>query len=284
MNKITVLGTEISLYLPQKEKYISLTDIARYKNPEEPKDVVKNWLRSKSTIEFLGLWERINNLSFKGVEFDSFLKQAGSNAFVLAPQKWVEQTGAIGIISKSGNQGGTFAHKDIAFEFASWISPEFKLYLIKEFQRLKEEESERKSLDWDIKRNLAKINYKIHTDAIRKHLVPEKISRSEENLIYATEADILNLALFGLTAKEWRNKNPQLDGNMRDYADVSQLVCLSNLENLNALFIKENLEKSNRLEKLNTIAIEQMTLLTTDFKIVKTINKIETKKVLPESP
>ncbi|MEK6905651.1 MAG: KilA-N domain-containing protein [Nanoarchaeota archaeon] len=282
MNKITVLGTEISLYPPQKEKYISLTDIARYKNPEEPKDVVKNWLRSKSTIEFLGLWERINNLSFKGVEFDSFLKQAGSNVFVLAPQKWIEQTGAIGIISKSGNQGGTFAHKDIAFEFASWISPEFKLYLIKEFQRLKEEESERKSLDWDIKRNLAKINYKIHTDTIRKHLVPEKISRTEENLIYATEADLLNLALFGLTAKDWRDKNPRLEGNMRDYADVSQLVCLSNLENLNALFIKENLEKSNRLDKLNTIAIEQMTLLTTDFKTVKAINKIETKNVRPK--
>ncbi len=276
MSKITVLGTKISFYPQETEEYISLTDIARYKNPNEPKDVVKNWLRSKSTLEFLGLWERINNSSFKGVEFDSFLKQAGSNAFVLAPQKWIEKTSAIGIISKSGNLGGTFAHKDIAFEFASWISAEFKLYLIKEFQRLKAEESERKTLGWDIKRTLAKINYRIHTDAIKKHLVPEKISRNEENLIYATEADILNLALFGLTAKEWHEKNPTLGGNMRDYADVSQLVCLSNLENLNAQFIKENLEKTKRLEKLNLIAIEQMTILTENKSKLITQNKSNT--------
>ncbi|MBI2546575.1 KilA-N domain-containing protein [Candidatus Woesearchaeota archaeon] len=260
--KIKVLGKEISLAYENKEDYISLTDIARYKNPKEPKDVVKNWLRNKNTIEFLGLWERINNLHFKGVEFASFLGQAGSNSFVLSPQKWVERTNAIGIISKSGNNGGTFAHKDIAFEFASWISAEFKLFLIKEFQRLKEEENERKSLDWDIKRNLAKINYRIHTDAIKRHLIPEQISIDEKKLIYATEADILNLALFGLTAKEWREKNPSMEGNMRDYADVTQLVCLSNLENLNAHFIKEEISKILRLEKLNKIAIEQMTLLT----------------------
>lgn len=271
-NKITVLGTKITLS-SQKENYISLTDIARYKNSDEPKDVVKNWLRNRSTIEFLGLWERINNPNFKGVEFDPFLMQAGNNSFVLSPQKWIETTNAIGIISKSGKYGGTFAHKDIAFEFASWISAEFKLYLIKEFQRLKEDESERKSLDWDIKRNLAKINYRIHTDAIKNNLIPEKITRSEENLIYATEADILNLALFGMTAKEWRDNNKKLEGNMRDYADVSQLVCLSNLENLNALFIKEKLEKSKRLEKLNTIAIEQMTLLIQDQNVKKLNNK-----------
>ena len=208
--KVKILGTEIIFYSKEKEDYISLTDIARYKNPFEPKDVVKNWLRSKNTIEFLGLWERINNLNFKGVEFDSFLSQAGANAFVLSPQRWIEKTNAIGIISKSGNAGGTYAHKDIAFEFAAWISSEFKLFLIKEFQRLKAEESERKQLGWDIKRTLAKINYKIHTDAIRKHLIPPTISREEENLIYATEADILNLALFGLTAKEWRDQNPTL--------------------------------------------------------------------------
>jgi hypothetical protein len=258
--KVKVLGTEITLYY-QKEDYISLTDIARYKNQHEPKDVVKNWLRKKSTLEFLGLWEQINNPYFKGVEFDSFLAKAGSNAFVLSPQRWIEKTCAIGIISKSGTTGGTYAHKDIAFEFASWVSAEFKLYLIKEFQRLKEEENERKALGWDIKRNLAKINYKIHTNAIKKHLIPEKISRDEENLIYATEADILNLALFGMTAKEWRTTNPSLEGNIRDYAGVCQLICLSNLENLNALFIKEGMKKRERLEKLNTIAIEQMTLL-----------------------
>lgn len=259
--KIQVLGTAISFYA-KKMDYISLTDIARYKNAREPKDVVKNWLRNKNTIEFLGLWEKINNPQFKGVEFDSFLSEAGSNAFVLSPQRWIEKTHAVGIVSKSGITGGTYAYKDIAFEFALWISAEFKLYLIKEFQRLKEDESERKALDWDIKRNLAKINYRIHTDAIKKHLIPEAISRNAENLVYATEADILNLALFGFTAKEWREKNPVLEGNIRDYADVSQLVCLSNLENLNALFIKEGIDKAKRLEKLNSIAIEQMTILT----------------------
>jgi len=268
--KIKVLKTEIGI---NSNEYISLTDIARYKNPDEPKDVVKNWLRSKSTIEFLGLWERVNNTFFKGVEFDSFLKESGSNAFVLSPQKWIEKTGAIGIISKSGNQGGTFAHKDIAFEFASWISVEFKLYLIKEFQRLKDDESQRKSLDWDIKRNLTKINYRIHTDAVKKHLIPEKISRNEESLIYASEADILNLALFGMTAKEWRTKNIKLEGNIRDYADVTQLVCLSNLENFNSLFIKEGIDKSKRLEKLNNIAIEQMTILIDDVGVKKLKNK-----------
>src|SRR3989338_11007789 len=259
--KIQVLGTNIGLNA-KKIDYISLTDIARYKNAQEPKDVVKNWLRNKDTIEFLGLWEKINNPQFKGVEFDSFLSEAGSNAFVLSPQRWIEKTQAIGIVSKSGITGGTYAYKDIAFEFALWISAEFKLYLIKKFQRLKEDESERKALGWDIKRNLAKMNYKIHTNAIKMHLVPEKISRSEENLIYATEADILNLALFGTTAKEWREKHPNEEGNIRDYADVSQLICLSNLENLNALFIKEGREKAERLEKLNEIAIEQMIILT----------------------
>ncbi|MBI5798135.1 KilA-N domain-containing protein [Candidatus Woesearchaeota archaeon] len=265
ISKMNVLHKEISLYNKDKEDYISLTDIARYKNPEEPKDVVRNWMRAKSTIEFLGLWEKINNPLFKGIEFDSFRNEAGSNAFVLAPQKWIETTRAIGIVSKSGRyDSGTYAHKDIAFEFASWISAEFKLYLIKEFQRLKNEESERKSLDWDIKRNLTKINYRVHTEAIKNNLIPEKITASEEMLIYATEADILNLALFGMTAKEWKNKNPTFEGNMRDYADVCQLVCLSNLENLNALFIKEKLDKAKRLVKLNEIAIEQMSLLTKD--------------------
>lgn len=269
MDKINVLNKEISIKFFKKEDYISLTDIARYKNSNEPRDVVKNWLRNKFTIEFLGVWERINNPYFKQVEFDLFRYQAGSNAFVLTPQNWIEKTGALGIISASGRYGGTFAHKDIAFEFASWISVEFKLYLIKEFQRLKEEESIRKNLDWDIKRNLAKINYRIHTDAIKKHLIPDKISIEDKNIIYATEADLLNLALFGMTAKEWKEKNTELDGNLRDYADVSQLVCLSNLENLNANFIKEKIDKLKRLEKLNEIAIEQMTILVSNNAIEK---------------
>lgn len=264
MNDVRVLGTKISV----KKEYISLTDIAKYKNPDHPADVIKNWTRSRDTISFLGLWEKINNPKFKLVEFDQFRNQAGSHSFVLPPQQWIKNTNAIGIISSSGRYGGTYAHKDIAFEFASWISEEFRLYLIKEFQRLKEEENERKSLDWDMKRALTKINYRIHTDAIQKHLIPGKVSRTEENLIYATEADILNLALFGITAKEWKNTNKDKDGNMRDYADVRQLVCLSNLENLNALFIKENLSKSKRLEKLNNIAIEQMTLLAKERKLL----------------
>ena len=266
---IFVKGNEIVLLSKNEEDYISLTDLARYKNPDHPADVIKNWTRSKDTIDFLGLWEKINNSKFKLVEFDQFRNQAGNNSFVLSPQKWIEKTDAVGIISKSGQNGGTFAHKDIAFEFASWISAEFKLYLIKEFQRLKEDESERKALGWDIKRNLASINYRIHTDAIKTQLVSEKISIDEKNLIYASEADILNMALFGITAREWKDKNPQLKGNIRDYADVFQLVCLSNLENINALFIKEDIDKYSRLEKLNSIAIEQMTILTKTKELTK---------------
>lgn len=261
MSEVVVLNKKISYNTKNEGDYISLTDIARYKNLDQPKDIIKNWLRNKSTIEFLGLWEIINNPDFKGVEFDPFLRQAGSNAFVLSPQKWIEKTSAIGLISKQGHGGGTYAHKDIAFEFASWISAEFKLYLIKEFQRLKIDENQRFKLDWDIKKNLAKINYKIHTNAIKSNLVPPIISKTKKNLIYATEADILNLALFGMTAKEWREKNLKLEGNIRDYADVFQLVCLSNLENLNALFIKEKMKKLEKLKKLNNIAIEQMTIL-----------------------
>lgn len=238
-----------------------MTDIARYKNKDHPADVVKNWTRSKDTLEFLGLWERINNPNFKLVEFDGFKTQAGTNSFVLSPQKWVETTCAVGIISKSGNHGGTFAHRDIAFEFASWISAEFKLFLIKEFQRLKDDENERKQLGWDIKRNLAKINYKIHTNAIKENLIPNELTSQQINLIYASEADVLNVALFGMTAKEWRGKNSDKNGNLRDYANVSQLVCLSNLENLNALFINEGLTQDKRLVRLNQIAIQQMKLL-----------------------
>ncbi|MDX2083441.1 MAG: KilA-N domain-containing protein [Rickettsiales bacterium] len=259
MKKIIAKGLQISIIKIGNEDYISLTDIARHKNSDEPKDVVKNWMRSKSTIEFLGLWEKINNQNFKGVEFDSFWQEAGANSFVLSPSKWIETTNAVGITSKSGRYGsGTFAHRDIAFEFASWISAEFKLYLIKEFQRLKIVESERFSLGWNAKRMLTKINYHIHTDAIIEHLIPKQISKTEANIIFATEADLINKALFGITAKEWREKNPKLVGNLRDYADVAQLICLANLESLNAELIRQKLTQSQRLLRLNEVAIIQL--------------------------
>ncbi|MBI2548970.1 KilA-N domain-containing protein [Candidatus Woesearchaeota archaeon] len=216
MDKVKVLNKEVGFYVYNDQDYICLTDIAKYKDPERSDYIIQNWLRNRNTIEFLGIWEKVNNPHFNPIEFDGFRRQAGLNSFILTSKQWVEKTDAIGIISKPGRYGGTYAHKDIAFEFVSWVSVEFKLYLIKEFQRLKEEENERKALGWDIKRNLAKINYKIHTDAIKRHLIPQIISKNEENLIYATEADILNLALFGLTAKEWSNQNSKLDGNMRD--------------------------------------------------------------------
>lgn len=260
--KINVKGTEIVIFHEQDKDYISLTDIARFKDPDEPKDIVKNWMRTKSTIEFLGLWEQINNPNFKGVEFDSFKFEAGSNAFVLSPQKWIEKTNAIGLRSRSGQGGGTYAHKDIAFEFASWISPEFKLYLIKEFQRLKEEENERKTLGWDAKRILTKVNYKVHTDAVKAHLIPKNISKKQIDFIYADEGDVLNVALFGITAKEWRERNRGKNGNVRDYANVTQLVCLAGLESLNAEFIRQGLSQGERLQKLNQIAIIQMRSLT----------------------
>lgn len=267
MAKITVLDKEISLYSQNKEDYICLTDMARYKDSERTDYIIQNWLRNRATIEFLGIWEQLYNQDFKPIEFDGFRKQAGLNSFVLTPKQWIEKTGAIGIISKSGRYGGTYAHKDIAFEFASWISVEFKLYLIKEFQRLKDEEF--KQLGWDIRRNLTKINYRIHTDAIKQNLIPPELSKAQINLVYASEADILNMALFGITAKDWRDKNLDLKGNIRDYAEISQLVCLSNLENLNAHFIQEGLPQNERLMKLNQIAISQLKLLTDDRGIKK---------------
>lgn len=262
MKKIEVIGREISIANKNNEDFISITDIAKYKSPDAPADVVKNWLRSRNTIELLGLWEKLYNPNFKLVEFDQFRNEAGFNHFVLSPKKWIDTTNAIGLQSKSGRYGGTFAHKDIAFEFASWVSVEFKLYLIKEFQRLKEDET--KSLDWDIKRSLTKINYRIHTDAIKGNLIPAELKPKQIQLIYASEADVLNMALFGITAKKWRDANPDKKGNIRDYANVTQLVCLVNLENINALLIKEKITQSDRLKKLNQIAIEQMKLLTMD--------------------
>jgi hypothetical protein len=260
---LVVKDINVNFFSQKEEDFISLTDIARYKNALESKDVVKNWMRSKNTIEFLGLWENINNPMFKGVEFDTFKNEAGSNSFVLSPQRWIAETNAIGIISKAGRYGGgTFAHKDIAFEFASWISPEFKSYLIKEFQRLKEDENQRKELGWDAKRFLVKANYKVHTDAVKENLIPKNISKKQESFIYADEADVLNVALFGKTAKEWREQNPKLKGNIRDYDDIIQLVCLAGLESINAEFIRQGISQGERLLKLNQIAIIQMRSLT----------------------
>lgn len=248
----------MSLTRVNDDDYISLTDIARVRNPDEPKDVVKNWLRNRATVEYLGLWEKINNAVFKGVEFDAFKLQAGSNSFTLSPTKWIEATGAIGIKSTAGRGGGTYAHRDIAFEFASWVSAEFKLYLIKEFQRLKEEEAVRLESGWDIKRSIARINYKIHTDAIKESIIPHSITPAQTGLIYASEADLLNVSLFGMTAKEWREQNPGLPGNIRDSATIEQLVVLSNLESLNAAFIRQGLSQPERLKVLNELAISQL--------------------------
>ncbi len=257
-NKIIVQNIEINIKNISKLDYISLTDIARSKNADEPKDVVKNWLRNKNAIEFLGLWEQINNQNFKGVEFDTFKNEAGLNSFTLSPSKWCEKTSAIGITTKTGRYGGTYAHKDIAFEFASWISAEFKLFLIKEFQRLKEEEIESKSLEWDLTRSLTKINYKIHTDAIKEHILPSLIDKSKITIVYANESDVLNVALFGMTAKKFREENPGKKGNLRDFATVEQLVVLSNLESINSVLIQQNLSQKERLVKLNEVAISQI--------------------------
>lgn len=257
--KLQVLENDIATVTRGGIEYICITDIARYKNPDRTDDLIRNWLRNRNTIEFLGIWEQLNNPDFKPVEFDGFRAQAGLNSFTLTPKQWIEQTAAIGLISKAGRYGGTFAQKDIAFEFASWISVEFKLYLIKEFQRLKEQEFQQ--LGWDIRRNLAKVNYLIHTDAIRDNLIPDNLTAQQVSFVYASEADLLNVALFGVTARQWRDANPELKGNLRDHANVHQLVCLANLESMNAHFISEGLPQAERLVKLNQLAIRQMRVL-----------------------
>lgn len=257
--KLQVLEQDITTYARDGVEYICITDIARYKSPDRTGVIIGNWLRNRNTIEFLGMWEQLNNPHFKVIEFDDFKKQAGLNSFTLTPKQWIERTAAIGLISKAGRYGGTFAQKDIAFEFASWISVEFKLYLIKEFQRLKEQEFQQ--LGWDIRRNLAKVNYLIHTDAIRENLIPDQLSTQQIAFIYASEADLLNVALFGVTAKEWRDSNPALKGNVRDHANVHQLVCLANLESMNAHFIEQGMAQSERLVRLNELAIRQMRVL-----------------------
>ena len=261
--------------------YISLTDMARHKNPIAPKDVVKNWLRLRSTIDFLGLWEELNNPNFKGVEFDSFKSHAGENAFTLSPQQWVKATNAIGIVSKSGRYGGgTYAHKDIAFEFASWLSPEFKLYIIKDYQRLKEDEGHRLALDWNVKRILAKANYRIHTDAIKMNLIPPELPRVQQGYVYADEADVLNVALFGKTAKQWKQENPGTKGNMRDFASIEQLLVLANLENINALLIEQGIPQQERLEKLHATALYQIETIT-DSKSARVLNTMHDQLKLP---
>jgi len=256
--QLLVQNTIVSFTRIAQGDFISLTDIAKVKNPDEPKDVVKNWLRSRSTLDFLGLWEHINNPNFKGVEFDSFKSQAGTNSFTLSPSKWIDATGAIGIRSTAGRTGGTYAHKDIAFEFASWVSAEFKLYLIKEFQRLKDDEIQAKSLEWNLTRSLSKLNYRIHTDAIAENIIPQALTKQQAGLVYASEADVLNVALFGMTAKQWRDQNNTKQGNMRDHASVEQLIILSNLESINAELIRQSIPQSERLLALNNTAIHQM--------------------------
>jgi hypothetical protein len=259
MAKINVKNTDLTIIRYNNEDYICITDLARYKNAEHTDDVIKNWLRNRNTIELLGIWECLHNPNFKPVEFDGFRKEAGLNGFVMTPKKWIETTAATGLISKSGRFGGTYAHRDIALEFASWISIEFKLYFLKEFQRLKEEEQ--KALGWSAKRELAKINYHIHTDAIKQHLIPPELTPQQVSVIYASEADVLNMALFGTTAAAWREANPNLKGNIRDYATINELICLSNMENINAVLINEGLPQRERLIKLNKIAIRQMSVL-----------------------
>ena len=258
---IEAKGFAIQIYTEDfRNDYISLTDIARYKNIHEPKDVVKNWLRVRDTIEFLGLWETIHNPNFKGVEFDSFRKEAGTNAFTLSPQRWIENTNAIGIISKSGRGGGTFAHPDIAMEFASWISAEFKLYLIQDYKRLKSDENSKLSLDWNLNREISKINYKIHTDAIKEYLL-EDLTNEQLSYKYASEADMLNVALFNKRAKQWREENSDLKGNMRDYASLNELLVLANMESYNAILICKGMEQKERMVELRKLARKQLTSL-----------------------
>lgn len=267
--KIEVIGSEVAFFNEGTEDYISLTDLAKHKNAEYTGVVISHWLSTRYTVDFMGIWERVNNPNFNLTEFSYIRNESGSNGYVLSAKQWIQKTNAIGIISKAGRYGGTYAHKDIAFEFATWISPELKFYLIKEFQRLKEKEQ--KQLGWDFKRQLTKINYRIHTDAIKENLIPPELTKQQVSFIYASEADILNMALFGKTAKEWRDEHPDDKGNIRDYANVSQLVCLANLENLNAHFIQQGLEQPERLRILNNTAIQQMRLLTED----KTVRKLK---------
>jgi len=259
MAKIIVKDRTIKTINKDGIDYICITDIAKQKNDEDPNGVIGNWMRNRNTIEFLGIWESLYNPNFNPIEFEGFRKEAGLNAFTMSPTKWVESTRAIGIKAVSGRYGGTYAISDIAFEFASWVSVEFKLYLVREFQRLKADEQ--KQLAWSAKRELSKINYRIHTDAIKANLIPAEVTREQAAMKYADEADVLNMAMFGMTARQWREQNPDKKGNIRDYASINELICLSNMENLNAVFINDGMSQSERLIKLNQIAIQQMKIL-----------------------
>ena len=264
--KLTVIGTEITVIQKDKQDYISLTDMTKSFGDSS---LVEKWLRNRNTIEFLGIWEQINNPDFNSPEFEGIKKESGLNRFSLSAKKWIEISRATGIIAKAGRYGGTYAHKDIAFEFGSWLSAEFKLYLIKEFQRLKDEESRVQSLEWSVNRTLAKVNYRIHTDAISENLIPPQVTPQQSRLIYANEADLLNMALFGKTAKQWREQNSDKKGNIRDYATIEQLIVLSNIESLNAHFISSEVVSSDRLQKLNEIAIVQMKSLLNSSSVKK---------------
>lgn len=255
-SKISVQGTTITILNQNENDFISLTDMV--KNFDGGSSLIENWLKNKDTIMFLGVWEQINNPDFNSPEFEGIKNEAGRNSFYLSAKKWIDATNALGIVASAGRYGGTFAHKDIAFEFGSWLSPEFKLYLIKEFQRLKEDESQRLSLEWNLNRTLSKINYRIHTDAIKEHIIPQSISSKEASLVYANEADVLNMALFGKTAKQWRSEYPEKEGNIRDFASIEQLLVLANIENMNAEFIRMEIPQKQRLIRLNKIAITQL--------------------------
>lgn len=277
-NTLHANGAEIVVVSrPNEADYISLTDIAKYRS-DEPNDVIRNWMRGRDTIEFLGLWETLNNPDFKPVEFEGFRSQAGSNAFTLSPRKWIDETHAIGIVAKSGRYGGTYAHTDIAFEFASWISPEFKLYIIRDYQRLKTDEAHQQRLEWSAKRLITKANYRLHTDAVQKHLVQGDLTKKQISCVYADEADLLNVALFGMTAQEWRIQHPDARGNMRDEASVTELVVLANLESINAELIRQKMDQGERLISLRRIANYQMNTLEKSASADKLTNLIVPKR------
>ncbi len=267
-------GYEISIYTEDfKNEYISLTDIARYKS-DDPNDVIRNWMRGRDTIEFLGLWEILHNENFKPVEFDGFRKQAGLNAFTMSPTKWIEGVNAIGIVTKAGRYGGTYAHSDIAFEFASWVSAEFKLYIIKDYQRIKLDENSKISLNWNLNRELSKLNYRIHTDAIKENLIPEEVTAFQKSMTYASEADMLNVALFNRTAKQWRDENPDKQGNIRDHADIDQLLVMANMESYNAILIEKGISQSERIQILRTYAVKQLdTLSRLSIETIRSLEK-----------
>ena len=278
-------GVDIAVVtsIGNEDDYISLTDIVKYRDKDNPRYIIQNWMRSRNTIDFLGLWEELNNPNFNRVEFDAVKSEAGTNAFVMTPQKWITATGAAGIVSKSGRYGGgTYAHKDIAFEFASWLSPEFKLYIIKDYQRLKGDESHRLALEWNVKRILASTNYRIHTDAIKANLIPPDLPKYQQGFVYADEADVLNVALFGKTAKQWRTENPNLKGNMRDYATIEQLLVMTNLEAVNALLLEKDVPQRERLEQLRNMAVRQLETLTGSVGAQK-LNALHDQLKLPEA-